>query len=79
MIPLSIHVKKKVKIANYHLGQLFWPVSQIRLQRRQYAWFSRGGSHIFGHNLSINDEPDRLKSASYGPEIVLCTCVLHYA
>ena len=46
MIPLSIHVKK-VKIANYHLGQLFWPVSQSRLQRNMLGFLVEG--HILCH------------------------------
>ena len=41
MIPLSIYVKK-VKIADYHHGQLFWPVSQIRLQRNMLGFLVEG-------------------------------------
>ena len=44
MIPLSIPCKK-VKIANYHLRQLFWPVSQISIQRNML------GFHVEGHIL----------------------------
>ena len=41
MIPPSIHVKK-VKIANYHLGQIFWPVSQIRIQCNMLGFLVEG-------------------------------------
>ena len=55
MISLSIHVKKKVRIVNYHLGQLFWPVSQIRLQHNVLGFLVEG--HIQLTLLTPSDHP----------------------
>ena len=45
MIPLSIYTKKW-KNDNYHLGQLFWPVSQIDIQHIMLGFLVEGHEHM---------------------------------
>ena len=41
----SIDLYQQVKNDNYHLGQLFWPVSQIDIQRIMLGFLVEG--HIY--------------------------------